>query len=417
MAKRKIYIISICVIIASALFAALLLFTIDYFVTKDKINSYLADNHAYITSDGDNIYGNIIEDGYKVFLAGETRGTEKNPSAQLAMIKMLYGDYGVDRILLELPHSCCVALNRYLDGGDETILDEVFAAMPDDYFMNSDSYREFFVALKTFNNGLDANGKLKLLGLEKELSDTTVKNAVALLQEMTAGLQTASDRVNENWRQLAELDTTQNYSNQTLAALFGAMNADLSLAKNTVYAALGDNAADYHCLVNTLAESISAASADMSSSQSAQAAENLFYTNFKIFYDAEPAKLYFGQMAAEHVYLATMNSADADSTFAQQIDSWASLSGKVCVIKYSYENSAAADFAGGKEFSIKQSLYEKEFNNYGNSPSAMTLFRLDAEGSIFNTQQVMVSGGGKRTTDYYRYVLLIENSAALEKAA
>ena len=136
MAKRKIYIISICVIIASALFAALLLFTIDYFVTKDKINSYLADNHAYITSDGDNIYGNIIEDGYKVFLAGETRGTEKNPSAQLAMIKMLYGDYGVDRILLELPHSCCVALNRYLDGGDETILDEVFAAMPDDYFMN-----------------------------------------------------------------------------------------------------------------------------------------------------------------------------------------------------------------------------------------------------------------------------------------
>lgn len=415
MTKKKIYLFSISVIVAFALLTAVLLFTIDYFVTKDKINSYLANNYSQLTTDGDNVYGNVISGEYRVFLAGETRGTAKNYTAQLAFIKMLYKDYGVDRILMELPHSCCVLLNDYLVTGDETLLEEVFHSMPDHCYMKSQSYTEFFRQLKDFNDGLAQDKKLKLLGLEMEFSDTSIKNAIFILQQMISGVETTSDEINANWESLAALDAEQNYSNQTLSDIFGALSTDLSLDKNIVYAALGSDAADYHCVVNSLTESLASLSSGLNASQSAQAKENLLYSNFKIFYDSEPQKSYFGQFEARHVYLSTMNSAQAKRSLAQQLNSWAALQNKICVIKYSYNGCYSADFEKSREYSIGQTMYEKEFNNYGGAASSLTLFRLDGKDSIYASQQIMVSGGGRRTTDYYQYVLLIEDSPSVKE--
>ena len=99
-----------------------------------------------------------------------------------------------------------------------------------------------------------------------------------------------------------------------------------------------------------------------------------------------------------------------------QINQTLGLDGKICSVRFSYKNSQRLD-VNGNCVGIGQTMYEQEFNNFGNSPTSLTLLKLDGRDSIYAKQQVFINGFGKNTADLFQYVLLIEDSAAVEKLA
>lgn len=414
MTKRKIYTICVCIIIGFSLLSAALFFTIDHFTTKSKIHSYLDENYSRLEITQDGVYGNIITGDYKVYLAGETSGSEKNYAAQLSLIKMLNADEGVNEILAELPHSVCMLLNDYISGG-ETSLDAVFAMMSANDSRNNTAYRQFFAELKNFNEALPQNKKLHISGLDLEFSDSSVKNAIRILQNMTAQVETVPQSIAENWQKLNEIDLEATYSNQMLAQVFDALTADLDTEKGALLTALKTDITDYVSIVKSVAETVRLDMSDYSAAQKTQLRENLMYAVFQNVYSAYSKSKFFGQFDAEHVNLARKNHTDISNPLAKQINESANLGGAVCSIRFSYKDSQYLDFKKDKVKNIKQTMYEAEFNRFPQAESGLTLFKIDGKNSIFTRQQIIVNGYGRSTADYFQYVLLIDKSAACEK--
>lgn len=405
MTRKKLYAICISIILSFFLLAGAAFFVIDYFVTKSQINAYLANNYLHLDQDGDN-GTKLLSSKYTVFLAGEEHGSQKNYSAEMTLIKTLNKNYNVTELLFELPHSLCVRLNKFMSNGDESILDGVFEDMPENHFAYNKSAYRFFKQLKTYNDGLPANKKLHLNGLDIEFSDASVKNAIVILQDIVNQIEEIPEDLQENLLRLQNLKSDVNYSSSSLTAVFKDLQNDIDLAKNSLVTVLDENYTDYACIVTSIYARLS--------TNEKQPREDVMYKNFRTVYSDKSTSKFFGQFKEELIYLSAKNSGSATDPLAVQINDTAGLDGKVCSIRYSYKDSQRLD-TNGKTFAIGQTMYEREFNNFANSPSEMTLLKLNGRDSIYAKQQVFISGFGKNTVDLFQYVLLIENSPAAEK--
>ncbi len=408
MTRKKLYAICISIILGFMLLAGAAFFVIDFFVTKSQINSYLESNYVHLDQNGNNAT-KLLNSNYTVFLAGEESGSQKNYTAQMTLIKTLNKNYNVTELLFELPHSLCIRLNEYMEAGSEETLDGVFEVMPKNHLANNKSAKEFFRKLKDYNDGLTQNKKLHLNGLDAELSDATVKNAIVILQNIVSEIKEVPEDLQDNWLKLSNLKSDVNYSASSLKEVFGDLQDDIELSKNSLATSLDKNYADYACIVNGIYSKLY-------DDEKKQNKDDVMYKNFRIVYADKSNSKFFGQFSQELVYLSPKNNGAAADPLAVQINQTLGLDGKICSVRFSYKTSQRLD-VNGNYVKIGQTMYEQEFNNFGNSPTSLTLLKLDGRDSIYAKQQVFINGFGKNTADLFQYVLLIEDSAAVEKLA
>lgn len=400
--KKKIIIPIISIVIIGIFVGVGLL--ANYRNISNSANQYFLENRVDITLDGNNVGGfeNIVNSDYKIFLTGENHSTAKNNTAQLAIIKSLNQGKGITKIILETGYSQGAMLNKYLDNGDTGILDKMFTQLIGTALGNEEQY-QFFKDVYDYNLTLPNNKKLQFIGLDVEFQ---FKGALIFLQEI---LQDSGVSVGD----LTELDafielnlSSGSYTNEFIFTIVRNLNIYVNNNAETIIDLVGEkNGYDY---IRTLYSLI----ARLDYIDDFEVRENTIYNNFLSAYEKYGDVGYMGQFGGAHTVLSRDKHSGISESFAEKINKNPLFSGKVLSIKYLYKDSFYMNSSDGT--AMKLDVGGSAIKNLGGAESGLNLCKLDNDGSIF-TKRELIFGNGKRTTDFFQYVILIENSPACIK--
>nr|WP_294907124.1 hypothetical protein [uncultured Lacibacter sp.] len=162
------------------LLCALLLCCFASAQNTQQPRDYLQQNHATWNTGFNNaekvFTKSILQN--QLFLVGEGHGTQFNNELQFDLIKHLQQTVGLKYILLELGFLDQLYLNRYLQTGNEKLLDSFFHFHPNTFYFNKQLFH-FFQKLYSFNLQLPAKNKLQIITVDL---DFAYRDALLYLQ-------------------------------------------------------------------------------------------------------------------------------------------------------------------------------------------------------------------------------------------
>ncbi|NCU02795.1 MAG: erythromycin esterase family protein [Chitinophagaceae bacterium] len=132
---------------------------------------YLQQNHATWNNgfnNAENVFTKSILQN-QLFLVGEGHGTQYNHELQFDLIKHLQQTVGLKYILLELGFLDQLYLNRYLQTGNEQVLDSFFQFHPNTFYYNKQLF-QFFQKLYNYNLQLPAKNKLQIITVDLDFA-------------------------------------------------------------------------------------------------------------------------------------------------------------------------------------------------------------------------------------------------------
>src|SRR6056297_2077710 len=103
----------------------------------------------------------------RVYLIGESHGIRVNSEIREQVFKSLYHHRGVRALLMEMPYSSSVLLQKYLNTGDRSILDEVFEHMQGTSAFTRER-KQFWRNIQQWNSELEENEQLRVYGIDIE---------------------------------------------------------------------------------------------------------------------------------------------------------------------------------------------------------------------------------------------------------
>ena len=265
-----------------------------------------------------------------LYLVGEGHGTQSNYQLQLYLTRYFVEGQGVRYLLLEESYSVGQLLNRYLESGDETLLDEIFTGLQGTISCNQDN-RELFRALRGYWQTLPEEERFQFAGIHLENPKAlTFRYLSLLLEEARGDVHSWPDAL----RQLKEANR-YSFSDRTLVA---SLLQELESREDDCREILGEN---YFSLWMVL-QNLNQDSSDYSAQEKAMAA------NFRLLYENLPEGKYFGQLGLIHVAKKKTqlggDSAPVIDTFAQELNTqYQPLEGKVLSLPILYNNSTYLD--------------------------------------------------------------------------
>lgn len=400
--KKKIIIPIISIIIVGILIGVGIL--VNYRVISNSANQYFLENRVDITLDGNNVGGfeSIVNSDYKIFLTGENHSTTKNNTAQLAVIKALNQGKGITNIILETGYSQGAMLNKYLDNGDTGILDNMFSQLIGTAFGNEEQY-QFFKDVYNYNLTLPSNKKLHFIGIDVEFQ---FKGALIFLQEILLDSGVSVGDLNE-LDAFIELNLSSgSYTNEFIFSIVRNLSTYAINNSKTIIDLLGEKKGyDYIRILYSLI-------ARLDYIDDFEVRENTLYINFLAAYEKYGDVGYMGQFGCAHTVLSRDKYSGISESFAEKVNKNSLFSGKVLSIKYLYKDSFYMNSSDGT--AMKLDAGGSAIKSLGGTESGLNLCKLDNDGSIF-TKRELIMGNGKRTTDFFQYVILIENSPACIK--
>lgn len=129
---------------------------------------YLKNNviHMDIKSAGnDDVLKEAGLDDYNIYLVGEHHAIAKNYDIQLYMIKYLNKHQGVKHIISEIGYCDAQLLNKYLEAGDSSILENLMNNLKGT-FSYTKELKEFYEGLYEYNKTLKDGEKLTVIGID-----------------------------------------------------------------------------------------------------------------------------------------------------------------------------------------------------------------------------------------------------------
>lgn len=106
-------------------------------------------------------------DKYNIYMIGEYHGTVGTFVTKLELIKYFYETHGVSDLIMETGYSSGFLLNRYINTGDEEILNTLLENSIGTS-TNRIEYKEYLERIYEFNKSLPDDTKLKIHGVDVE---------------------------------------------------------------------------------------------------------------------------------------------------------------------------------------------------------------------------------------------------------
>lgn len=390
----------------------------------DDIDKYLRKNYSEMNLEEDYIKGLSVLDNdlkkYDVFLTGERHGVEENYDIRFAFIKYLNQKAGVRYILCEDGYSISAYLNEYLETGDEEILDYVFEYFETSYWWNKEHY-EFYKKLREYNETLDEDKKIILIGIDVEYPITpAVAYLKSILPEDDPPAEIASlinsfkktkfDKPN-TW------DERLDYTNSLKP-----LQEDMKKNEDIYKEFFKDKYFDFSIVLDNIVnpgEAFYLGGINENNDSLQNVREKSIYDNFKRIYEHFPKGKYFGQFGFDHVHqkdiIDYMYNKGRFGVYLNSEDS--PVKGKVLSIKYGYKDCYCMEMDYNSEEWV---VYEEEVLGHRINDMNIidkyldkdfTLFKLNGKRSPFAQELYFVeSPDGGVTTDYFQYVLIIKDS-------
>jgi len=103
----------------------------------------------------------------RVYLIGESHGIRVNSEIREQVFKSLYHHRGVRALLMEMPYSSSVLLQKYLNTGDRSVLDEVFEHMQGTSAFTRER-KQFWRNIQQWNSELEESEQIRVYGIDIE---------------------------------------------------------------------------------------------------------------------------------------------------------------------------------------------------------------------------------------------------------
>ena len=117
------------------------------FLMNTELGEYLKTNHKLIEIEENSFESlSILDgelDGREIFLAGENHGVKANGKLRMKFLKYFKEKTNFKYYLCELPYSLTATLNRYLETGDEKILEDAYIILKGTDAWNKDEYNHW----------------------------------------------------------------------------------------------------------------------------------------------------------------------------------------------------------------------------------------------------------------------------------
>lgn len=398
-------------------------------ITEEIYNAYLNENvKALNLEEVDNFsnLGFLNSDMKKsdLILIGEGHGTKANYSIKMKFLKYMSKNFDLKYLLLEGSYVNSIKINRYLDTGDEKLLDDI-------YFFNKEDY-EFYKELYKFNSTLDKKDRIITLGIDAATTDETLN----YLQEELSKIKLDS-KSKEHLKKIVEINkistevannnsvNKEDYNNvkQSILKLYEEMNGYKDYYKKNLSK---ENNRDLFLVLNSIYNTQNAVNFDDENknlddilSNITNIRDNIMYNNFKTISKYFNEGKYFGQFGGQHCYTASgINLSDElkeNRSFGTLINEDNNV--KMITIMTLYENCNhyLNDVINYTDYN-NNNIIEKHINTDN------SIIKLNGEKSPYSkaldqnllTGDEIILDNDKVTTDYFQYIILVKNSLQVE---
>ncbi len=341
---------------------------------------------------------------HQFLFTGESHGVAYNYELEFLMLQFLVEEEWLDFYVPELPYSFCYFLRQYLENGDETILDRLFAPLQGTFTWTADA-KQHWQRVRSFYQSLPVNQRFSVIGIEVEHQ---ARNAAWMMQDLLPGKQPPAF-LSEAIETLKELVAVQNDNYLELYDLATTLKTSFINQSGEMKTYLGDNYQPFQVVTQLVIDTHEARFDDAFSTKR----EALIYQNYLRERDLFSSGNSYGQWGANHIY---QRDIEGVSWLAALFDKGESspLQDRVYSILYLYHDCKTLLKNPYRKVEYSNLNYVSDFKKL--SDQDFTLFRLDRPTSPFMEQMIWPSTNLKLTegvtTDYVQSLLLIQDSPA-----
>ncbi len=349
---------------------------------ENEIVQYLKDNYNSIDLDNEIENFHILDEdleGKEIFFTGEVHGIKTNADLHMKFLKYFKEKVDFKYYLAEFSYSNAYFLNKYLNTGDIRILEDVFEELKGSYSWNKDSF-EFWVNFQQYNNNLEEERKIQVIGIDIELQpSTSYKYFVDILPSEDPPIEIKK-----------MIDNIINTNNRLIETGFGASYStakDLQkdiIAKESIYRDyLGEHYFGFKTVSSNLLKYERAYRNKRNQVDWNNLRDKMIYENFVLIERRMPKGKYFGQWGVNHVFQSKEKNIKWLATYLNEEDSI--YKDKVLSIAFNYENSRQMGKMGDKQYIINEVDFIFPYMKVANDRIGgdMNIYKLNAAGSPF----------------------------------
>jgi hypothetical protein len=334
----------------------------------------------------------------QIILLGEHHGVAANEELNLALLRHLHEQTGVRTYLAETSPSQAYLLNRYLETGDEALLQQIFEPLQGTFSWTEERYA-FWQELQAFNAPLPQEERVTIVGLDLPFQTEYVVWHLRALQP-------PDQPPTEIAPVLETLAAVDERDDNAVHALLEALQADIEAHPHLYSSYLGTAWPEFERATQSLEDMFVYWTTEEPSVQRAFRVERMV-ENFAHATE-EQAGPYYGMLGRNHVLQGEHGGLQ---DFAARLSDQ-----EVVSLLMLYDNSRRLTKDDEGRYTVERFSDSRRWvlTLRPFAPGALTLFRLTGEGSPFDEAVYFVEGatGGEATTDYIEFVVVARDAGA-----
>jgi hypothetical protein len=373
--------------------------------------SYLADHLQPIdplSLDGFEIWNMDQLNHYQFIFAGESHGMINNYDLDLAMIRHLNAIGWLDYYTPEMPYSFCWFINRFLETGEESMLDELFKPFRGTLGWTKEN-REHFIKLFQYNQSLPVTQRIQVVGIEIE---HVPENPLWMMNELMPE-ENIPTAISAHLQALQAMHQTGSVRYSELYGISSQIEEDFKDQAPLYQDFFQQNWPDFQHIIQLTNDSYEAKQLPRDNNRFFEERENIIFRNFQKFYQNSPKSKWYGQWGSRHIHQHPISELQSIAYKLSQ-DPQSPIPSQVLSILYIYQNSAHLNNNPYRVKQLNSSPFKKEFELL--SLGIYTLFSLMEDQSPFQKDLIWLTHSNTPTdgvtTDYFQYLLLVDGAEA-----
>lgn len=374
-----------------------------------ELKNYLNKNHSLIEIEDKYFESLSILDreliGREIFLAGENHGIKANGELRMKFLKYFKEKTNFKYYLCELPYSLTSTLNRYLQTGDEKILEDVYTILKGTDAWNKDEYNHW-KELYEFNTRFSQKDKIVPIGIDIEHQP---KNAFEFM-DYVLDKKNIPESIKKDVKVIKDKEEV---SYEEIKTFNKKIDEELVSRKEHYKKILKEDYLDIIFVNDNLLNMVEVYS---SNNFDGRRDEKMGKNFIKLFSRLDKSK-YYGQVGLSHIFQRSFPYVDWLASFLNSEES--GFKNKLLSIAYAYKDSKYLYPTNRKNYvgdidTLEPSI--EEFESFVDD--GYTLFKLDQEGSPFGEKLIWPLKHKNPlegvTTDYFQYLIVIRGSEEME---
>lgn len=329
----------------------------------------------------------------QIILLGESHGIVVNEDLDLALLRYLHREAGVRVYLAEWGYSAGLALNEYLEKGNEAALDFVMRESRGSVSWTKER-RAFWTRLRQWNDSLAKEQRVRIVGVDVEHQQ---RLAHASLAGMARGVKGApAEAIAGTLGKLAQAGADQGLAAE-LAASIEAHRAEYE-------SLLGERFFDFDMVARNWKRAVEYY-AERDSAKSYAIREEAMFDNFRRLYARLGGGRWYGRWGSFHVLQRASETRQRFADLLNRPDS--PVRGKVLSILTMYRGGEALMMPGYRTNPVGGGDPVQPFA--AAAAGSLTLFRLGGADSPFRSK---MAGWESAPAEMAQYLLLVDKATA-----